>query len=152
MENTSKPLGEFGAKTAPNTLPVTSKGGFLGGVKHTAKEIFGQLLTSQFWKGLGVLVAKTIVETAVETFFVSFGESMIFYGKKRKPSAEVDEVKSYFKTHSIGGQPVQTPAAAAFGRTFNPSSATFGRDPYPPPVPVSPNDGGFPGLSPTFRS
>lgn len=97
------------------------------------QEIFGQFLTAAFWKD----VLKQIVHESVTAFFMAFGGTLYYYGKKRS-NPEIANARS-----GIGVPPANPTTERAFGGyqpapTYQPSSSY--------PVATSQGDQRFPGF------
>lgn len=98
------------------------------------KDIFGQFVTGEFWKG----VLRTIAHEAMVAFFTSLGGVLVWYGKK-KANPEIAQT-----THNTYAQ--QSPASNAFSypRPVTPYSPS-----YSSPAPTVPTAvEGFPGFGP----
>ena len=91
-----------------------------------AAQIFGHFTKRAFW----IELMEGIVKASVTAFFVALGDTLIRYGRK-KGGAENPEI---FDAVNRSNQ-YQSPAAAAFSRSFQPSPSY---SPISnPPVPVS---------------
>lgn len=121
------------------------KPGLIVAVKGLAHELFGQLLTARFWKDVFIFTAKTAIRVGGEMAAVAVGHAIVEIGRKfgRGGGAEVDAVKAQFQHVMPQAGVAPSPAAAAFSRGFSPAGMHA-------PVPVMPDAGPWPGISPGF--
>lgn len=82
-------------------LPEKPRRGFF-------REVFGQLLTLDFWKELG----RALVNQAVASFLMGFGEAFYKFGKdKRNKDMTISDLdQSYSASRAFGGNNTVTPS------------------------------------------
>ncbi|NDC22536.1 MAG: hypothetical protein EBZ49_00175 [Proteobacteria bacterium] len=109
-----------------DAVTVKKENKFLANTGRVLREIFGQLVTCEFWKQ----VVKDFVNQMFAAIMMAAGGTLLFHGRKRQNKDILSGMEA---------EPNQT-ASKAFGGGFSPSSSFTNNPTY------SSGDSRFPGF------
>lgn len=101
-------------------------------IKRWSREVFGQFVTTDFWKNLFA----TIVREALKSFFITLGGTLIVYGKKDRNQEVVaatgmGTTSSDVANKAFGGGNSFNPGGNGYAHSYPVSSMPSGDTRFP---------------------